>query len=72
MLAKFDDRTLDEYGQEDFDPILVGGGNKKPLPPQGRSQQRNGPNDLQVRDTKNDLLNPDLLEQHAEEAFEAV
>lgn len=34
MLAKFEDRTLDEDGQpEDFDPILVGGTNKKALPP---------------------------------------
>jgi len=40
MLAKFEDRTLDEDGQpEDFDPILVGGTNKKALPPQGAASR---------------------------------
>jgi hypothetical protein len=49
MLAKFEDRTLDEDGEpEDFDPILVGGANKKSLPRQGGAsrQQKNNNDDL--------------------------
>jgi hypothetical protein len=75
MLAKFEDRTLDEDGQpEDFDPILVGGSNKKALPPQGAAsrQQKNNNDDLQVNGTKDDVFNRDKLERDVEEAFDAV